>query len=200
MYYPTQDDIRALLFPQKTMYTKIVLLNDKFQSVYEMQYEYLSGDTSTNVDSDIRNTLGMTLIAKDKSISFAEDRKLWINNFVKVFIGVKVPFLKDILWYDKGIFVMTDYSYQSQSKQLHINCSDLVCYLNGDVGGSLEDLKTKVLEEEKMTIREAVIDTLTSLTPFTKYYVDDMPKLIPHDLEFSSSDSVWSILTALRDL
>ena len=104
MYYPTQNDIRALLFHNKEMYVRILLLNDQFQTVYEMNYEYISGDISINIDSDIRNVLSMALFAKDRSVGFAEDRKLWINKFVKVFIGVKVSLEKDILWYDKLFF------------------------------------------------------------------------------------------------
>lgn len=217
-YYPTQRDIDALAFPEKILYTKILLLNDNFQTIYEMKYEFISGQLSTNVDSDIRNTFSMTLGVIDKNVGIEEDKLLWINRFVKVFVGVKVPFPinelynydginvvkagydSDTLWYDKGIFVMTDYNYSPQTAQLNVNCSDLVCRLNGEVGGALEGLETIIYEEDKWTIREAIIETLTKRTPFTKYNIVDMPKLIPHDLEFSSSDTVWTILTKLRDL
>lgn len=199
-YYPTQLDIDALSFPEKTLYTRILLLNDNFQTVYEMKYEYISGEMSTDVDSDIRNTMSMTLAVINKNIGISEDRLLWINRFVKVFVGVKVPFRQDTLWYDKGIFVMTDYTYDPQAFTLQINCSDLVCRLNGDVGGALEGLEHIIYEADKLTIREAIIETLTGLSPFRKYNVADMQKLIPHDLEFSANDTVWTILTKLRDL
>lgn len=200
-YYPTQEDIRALYFSEKTWYVKIVLLNDKFQQVYEMKHEFISGNLSTNVDSDIRNTFSMTLGVINKIVGIEEDKLLWINKFVKVYIGVSVPYCGDeIQWYDKGVFVMTDYSYSVQSSTLSINCSDLVCFLNGDVGGSLEGLETVIYEADKFTIREAIINTLTDLSPFQKYYVVDIPKLIPYDLEFGATDTVWTILTKLRDL
>ena len=38
-YYPTQVDIDALKFPQKILHVKILLLNEKFQTVYEMKHE-----------------------------------------------------------------------------------------------------------------------------------------------------------------
>lgn len=219
-YYPTQRDIEALSFPEKILYTKVLLLNDNFQTVYEMEYEFVSGQLSTNVDSDIRNTFSMTLAIIDSNVCIEEDKLLWINRFVKVFVGVKVPFPTDalytygdlvavednknkndeILWYDKGIFVMTDYNYNPQTGQLNINCSDLVCKLNGEVDGSLEALDYVIYEQDKWTIREAIIETLTGKTSFTKYNIVDMPKVIPYDLEFSASDSVWTILTKLRDL
>lgn len=219
-YYPTQRDIEALSFPEKILYTKVLLLNDNFQTVYEMEYEFVSGQLSTNVDSDIRNTFSMTLAVINPNVGIEEDKLLWINRFVKVFVGVKVPFPTDtlytysnwitaedgknknneVLWYDKGIFVMTDYSYNPQTGQLNINCSDLVCKLNGEVDGSLEALDYVIYEQDKWTIREAIIETLTGKTPFTKYNIVDMPKVIPYDLEFSASDSVWTILTKLRDL
>lgn len=199
-YYPTQVDIQALNFPTKILYVKILLLNEQFQTIYEMKHEYVSGEISTNVDSEIRNTMSMTLAVRNQNVSFAEDRLLWINQFVKVFIGVKVPFHSDVLWYDKGIFVMTDYVYSPQSGTLNINCMDLICKLNGEVGGSLITLEHVIYEEDKWTIRDAIIETLTGLSPFTKYYVEDMPKLVPYDLEFGASDTVWTILTKLRDL
>jgi hypothetical protein len=76
----------------------------------------------------------------------------------------------------------------------------LICCLNGDIGGSLEGLETAIEEDQFATIREAVVYVLTNLTPFKNYYVTDMPELIPHDLEFGATDTVWSILTTLRDL
>ena len=200
-YYPTQEDIQALFFTEKIWYVKIVLLNDKFQHVYEMKHEFISGSLSTNVDSDIRNTFSMTLGIVNKTIGIEEDKILWINKFVKVQIGMSVPYWNGtIKWYDKGIFVMTDYSYNVQASSLTINCSDLVCFLNGDVGGSLEGLETIIYESEKITIREAIIKTLINLSPFQKYYIVDMPKLIPYDLKFGATDTVWTILTKLRDL
>ena len=200
-YYPTNDDLRKLYYPEKIWYVKILLLNDKFQRVYEMKHEFISGSLSTNIDSDIRHTFSMKLGVTNKNIGIEEDKLLWINRFVKVYIGFCVPnFSDEINWYDKGIFVMTDYNYNVQSGILVINCSDLVCCLNGDVGGSLEGLETIIYEEEKLTIRDAIIDTLTNLSPFKNYYVADMPKPIPYDLEFGATDTVWTILTKLRDL
>jgi len=222
-YYPTQRDIDALTAPEKILYAKILLLNDNFQTIYEMKHEFVSGQLSTNVDSDIRNTFSMTLAVINNNVGIEEDKLLWIDKFVKVFVGVQVPYpidevyyydstgivkgnrQTDILWYDKGIFVLTDYIYNPQSKTLQINCSDLVCKLNGDVGGALEGLETVIKEEEGWTIREAIIETLKRYTSFTKYNIVEIPneknpKKIPHDLEFSSSDTVWTILTKLRDL
>lgn len=218
-YYPTQRDIDVLSSPEKILYAKILLLNENLQTVYEMKHEYVSGQMSTNIDSDIRNTCSLTLAVIDKNVGLEEDKLLWVNRFIKVLIGVQVPYTadtlyeyngtkvvatkrddNDTLWYDKGIFVVTDYSYSPQNGTLNINCSDLVCYLNGDISGSLEGLKQTIPESEKLTIRQAIIDTLTGLTKFKKYYVEDMPKLIPYDLEFTPSDSVWTILTTLRDL
>lgn len=222
-YYPTQRDIDALTAPEKNLYAKILLLNENFQTVYEMKHEFVSGQLSTNIDSDIRNTFNMTLAVLNDSVGIEEDKLLWIDKFVKVFVGVQVPYSidivyyyegndivqskrqNDILWYDKGIFVLTDYVYNPQAKTLQINCSDLVCKLNGEVGGSLEGYETIIYEEDKWTIREAIIETLLKHTPFTKYNIAEIPsaknpKLIPHDLEFSTTDTVWTILTKLRDL
>lgn len=199
-YYPTQEDIEALYFSEKIWYVRLVLLNDKFQKVYEMKHEFISGSMSTDINSDIRNTFSMTLGVINKNVGIAEDKLLWLNRFVKVYIGCKVPYWDEVMYYDKGIYVLTDYSYDITSTTLQINCSDLVCFLNGDVAGSLEGLDNTIYQEEKYTIRDAIIETITGLTPFQKYYVADMSKPIPHDLEFGATDTVWSILTTLRDL
>ena len=199
-YYPTQEDLRALAFTEKMWYVRIVLLNEKLQKVYEMKHEFISGSTSIDINSDIRRTLSMVLGVVDKNVGISEDRLLWLNRFVKVYIGLKVPYWDEPKWYDQGIFVMTDYTYNPNACTLQINCSDLVCFLNGDVAGALEGLENIIYAEEDYTIREAIIETLTGLTPFQKYYVADMPKPVPYDLEFGATDTVWSILTKLRDL
>lgn len=199
-YYPTNEDLRALCFSEKFWSVKLVLLNNNFQKVYEMKHEFISGNLSTNVDSDIRRTLNMKLGVINKNVGIAEDKLLWLNRFVKVYIGCRVPYWEDIIWYDQGIYVMTDYSQNIISSTLQINCSDLVCFLNGDVAGGLGGLENVIYQEENYTIRQAIIDTITKLTPFKKYYVEEMSKPIPYDLEFGATDTVWSILTKLRDL
>lgn len=176
-YYPSQNDLQALCFSEKIILVKLVLLNENYQTIYEMKHEFISGEMSTDTDSDIRNTLSMSLAVHNKNVGIAEDKLLWINKFVKVFVGVKVPFIKDVLWYDKGIFVMTDQTYDAINFTLNINCSDLVCMLNGDVGGSLEGLETEIKETQYNNIRAAIISTLTSFTPFKKYYVVDIQNI-----------------------
>ena len=121
----------------------------------------------------------MTLGVINKNVGISEDRLLWIDQYVKVFFGVQVPFKEDIMWYDKGIFVITDYSFNAQTRLLQVNCSDLVCKLNGDVDGSLEDLEIVIKAEENVSVRDAIIYTLTTFTPFTKYNIADMPQLVP---------------------
>lgn len=141
----------------------------------------------------------MTLGVINKNVGVSENRLLWVNQYVKILFGVQIPFKENIIWYDKGIFVITDYSYNAQTKMLNINCSDLVCKLNGEVSGALEDLEV-VIEADEETVRQTIIHVLEDFTPFTKYYIDDMPNLIPYELKFGASDSVWTILTKLRDL
>ena len=199
-YHPTNEDLRALYFTEKLWSVRLVLLNNNFQKVQEMKHEFISGNLSTNVDSDIRRTLNMTLGVINKNVGIAEDKLLWLNRFVKVYIGCKVPYWEDTVWYDQGIYVMTDYSYSITASTLQINCSDLVCFLNGDVAGALGGLENVIYQEENYTIRQAIIDTITKLTPFKKYYVEEMSKPVPYDLEFGATDTVWSILTKLRDL
>ena len=94
-YYPTQRDIDVLSSPEKTLYAKILLLNENLQTVYEMKHEYVSGQMSTNIDSDIRNTCSLTLAVIDKNVGLEEDKLLWVNRFVKVLIGVQVPYTAD---------------------------------------------------------------------------------------------------------
>ena len=198
-YYPSQEEIKALSFPTKILHVKVLLLNDNFQTIYEMKHEQISGNISTDVGSDIRNTLSITLGVLNKNVGVSENRLLWINQYIKILFGVQIPFKEDIIWYDKGIFVITDYSYNAQTKMLNINCSDLVCKLNGEVDGALSDLEV-VIEADEETIRQTIIHVLEDFTTFTKYYIDDMPNLIPYELKFGASDSVWTILTKLRDL
>ena len=125
-YYPTNEDIQALYFTEKMWYVRLVLLNEKFQQVYEMQHEFVSGSMSINTDSDIRRTFSMTLGVINKNVGIAEDKILWLNKFVKIYIGCKVPYWDNPVWYDQGIYVMTDYNYNITSGTLQVNCSDLV--------------------------------------------------------------------------
>ena len=148
-YYPTQTDIRLLHFNEKSIHVKIVLLNESYKIISEMRGQFISGSISMDVDSDIRNTLTISLAITSESFNIGEDKQLWINQFVRVYIGYSAPIINDIMWYDKGIFVITDYNITqsiSSTRVININFSDLVCKLNGDVGGSLEGLETIIYQ------------------------------------------------------
>lgn len=167
-YYPSQTDINALFYHGKTLKTKIALLNTSFQTIHKIEGALLTLDLNTDVDADIRTTVSMSLAITDDSIGIGEDKAFWINRYIKISIGYECSYLTDILWYDKGIFVISEFSTdvsRDSAKVLSIGCLDLVCTLDGTVGGDLDGLKTTIFEKDKFTIREAIILTLTDLTP-----------------------------------
>lgn len=62
---------RTLTFTaeNKTIYTKIQLLNTKFMVIDEIQGVFIDGSISTDSGSDIRNTFDATILVKMTAIS-----------------------------------------------------------------------------------------------------------------------------------
>lgn len=195
----TQDDINLLLQKNKTVYSKVLLLNKNLQTVEELEGKVIDISYSIDSTSDIRRTCTLSIVL-DKKQTLLKDETLFLDKYIKIYIGILNTRTKEIVYYNKGVYVVNseNFTFDILTSTLTLNGNDIVSTLNGTYGGQLTGLSTTILADTD--IRKVIIDTITQLGGITKYNICDIDKKVPYDLEFGVGTTVWEIITTLKDL
>lgn len=172
-YNYTQEDIDLIYQNKLNLYIKIDLLNENFQIVENLQGELIDGNYVVDAESDIRRNIDLTLFVKDSSFLIGQDTKIWLDKYIKVKIGIKNFRTGNIVYYNIGTYLFNDmnYSYNSTTKTLTIQCVDLMAKFTGLRGGQVRGLQTIIYEGSD--IRQAIIDTVSIEGKYPKYRVDN---------------------------
>ncbi|MDD3267230.1 MAG: DUF5048 domain-containing protein [Burkholderiales bacterium] len=175
------------------------MLNLNFQLVDNIEGKVIDDSFSFDSTSDIRRTYNVTFHVTDSSFAIGIDKKIWMDKYLEIYVGVLNVRTNEIYKYPMGIYAMEDSNsnYSTDTSTLSLSCSDLVTMLNGTVSGQL---RIKTVIAEGANIRSAMIDTITNLGGFSRYRISDMDKTVPYDLEFTAGASVWEIISKIRDL
>lgn len=222
----SQDDIYLLYNKHKNPYVRLELLeknsSGSFTVLDVIEGNLVSGDYSEDAESEVRRTLSFNLIITDRSYTVGEFNRIWIDKYVRVYVGQKESRSKTIYWYTKGVYIFNDAqtTFSASDNSITISCSDLVSTLDGTHNGQIDAVTVKI--PKGSIIREAMIQTITQLGGITSYRVDDIGEYtclegivedyldrrelypdwnqVPYDLEFSTGATVWEIVCELRDL
>ena len=106
------------------------------------------GNIGINGESDARWTLSLNVIPnKDFDIKIKENNYIWVDKYIKVYIGVYSPArysINDIQYYPMGKYFPLNNSitYDPTNNQLSVNCSDPVVNLNSTRNGQYGALNT----------------------------------------------------------
>ena len=214
-YICTEEDLELLKQKSKVIYCKIELLSKNSNGIFvpssQIEGDVISGTFSSTIESSIRNTIPLKINVKDDSLIVGENSKIWFNKRIRVYVGYLNSKTNKIKWYNKGMFIFSQvgYNYNSSTKILSVNCNDLMSLLDGSLNGNLTELSYTIPSGQN--IRQAMIDTLTTFTEIKDYIIDDIgseivrvddfdPRTTYKELKFTNSDTVYTIISTLRDL
>mgnify|MGYP001287862311 FL=1 len=199
-YFPTQEDFAILRNKNKELFIKVELLNKSFKTIDELKGKLVSDDFSIDAESDIRRTYNVSFIVDNDKLLIGEDKIVWFDKYLKIFLGIKYSRDNQIHYYPLGIYTLNEntYEFDSTTSLLTLPCLDLMAEINGIRNGKLLALKMKIEKGNK--IRDVMIDTLTQFTTIKKYRIEDIGKEIPYDLEFDCNSTVYNVEDSLRNL
>lgn len=182
-------------------YVKIELLNYQYQTVDEISGIATSGSFTINATSDVRRTGSISFVVNDSTFEVNSGGKIWLDKYLRLFIGIENLFTGDITWTNYGMYIIDapSYNYNPSTNTMTLTLLDLMAKLTGVRDGYLPGIPTVYKAGEN--IRQAIIDTL-ALGGFTKYVVEEAPSpgTIPVDLEFGQGASIYTLLSGLRDI
>lgn len=148
----------------KIIYARITALQFNETPIETIEGRVTGGSINIDGASSLRRTCSLTIAAQD----FNYNDYYWgLNTKFKLEIGVENSIaydLPDIIWFNQGIYLITDFSTSHSTSSFNISISgkDKMCLLNGEVGGTLiaETDFGKIEEEDasgNWTIRSLLI-------------------------------------------
>ena len=151
-HYPYLSDIQFLdkLYDQhnKTIYTRITVLDWWERPIEEVQGKITSASISENGDSSVRRTasLNVKIIDKDELYGninslFSINKKIFIETGLKNNLRHIYPLYKDYdtIWFPFGVFVIQNYSvtHDLTGISISLTLNDKMALLNGNAGGTI---------------------------------------------------------------
>ena len=175
--------------PNKTTYAKITALQFNETPIESIEGRVTGGSINIDGTSALRRTCSLTLVAEDINYN---DYYWGLNTKFKLEIGLEnsiAPDLPNIIWFNQGIYLITDFSTSHSTSDFNISISgkDKMCLLNGDIGGELtaETDFGKIEEEDQdgnWTIRPILITEIIKNTVHT-YAGEPYHNIIINDLD-----------------
>lgn len=199
-YQITQNDINILSQPILNAYIRLSLLNENFVTIDQLSGEIINGSHNIDASSDIRTTCSISFMLKDNTYLIGEDKKIWLNRYAKLELGIYSTRNKIIYWYPLGTFLFNDnnYTYDAQNKTLNVSLVDLMSTLTGIRNGQTKGLSHLVPAESG--IRDSIINILSEGGLTFDYRIADIGKTIPYDLEYGTGITVYQMLSDIINL
>ena len=133
----TQRDKNIVNQSVKELFAILEILNSDMKVVDVIEGKLISDSFSINSDSGVRRTYSANLLL-NKDMIIGENKYIWMDKYIRPYVGIKEVRTGEIVKYLKGTFTMLDsnYSYNATTNTLSLSCSDLMSELNGERNGS----------------------------------------------------------------
>lgn len=169
MYNPTSRDIELLSIANKNIDIRIEVLNDDDEVLEVITGQTSEGTYDIDSSSSIRRTTSIELKPNIDSITSAKNFSIMISAKYKMFF--ELYDMRNDVWieYPCGEYMVTqkDVQFNDTTNTLTLQCSDMMCMLNGSIFGTLPALATKILPYKQDELGNPLKDDSGNLT----YYV-----------------------------
>lgn len=197
---PTQEEYNLSKQNIRITNVRIELLDFNFNIVGELSGDVIYIPTfSINSNSDIRRTCSVTLFPSDSSFDIKYGNKIWIDKYIRVYVGQKNYLTDNITYTNMGIYLINNPSrtYDAVNNTLTFQGLDLMSKLTGLRNGNLEGL-THVIPQGS-NVRTAIIGVL-EMCGFNRYVVEECTTDVPNDIKIDIGGTAYQILKELRDI
>lgn len=198
----TQDDYNILRQSYIKQYIKLDLLDFNMNVVDEMSGNLIGFSVAVDANADLRRSCECTLVVTDSSFEIKAGGKIFLDKYIRPWIGYLNIRTGNIQWYNQGIYLINapSYQYDAATYTLSFSGLDLMSKLTGLRNGELPGVPTKI--PIGSDVRGAIIAAL-ELGGFNKYIVsecknvDDTIQEVPYDIEIAQGGTVYDILKEL---
>lgn len=199
-YVVQQQDIDIIKSKELVIYSKLEILNNDLRIIDILTPILLNDSFSIDAESSVRRTYSCDLHLKNADYFLGENKKLWMNRKIRPHIGLVNQRTKQTQWYCMGTYCLIEgnYSYNSTTRTLSLNCNDLMSTLNGELNGRLKGYTIQI--ENGANARNAIISILKECG-ITKYSICDLDFTIPNDeFKYNANTTAYDILNDILSL
>ena len=120
----------------KTIYARITSLTLEELPIEQIEGRITGGSINIDGSSAVRRTCQLSMVVDNPELT---DYNWSLYTKFTVSIGVENSADSNIIWFDQGVYVITNFSLANSTNSSTINISgkDKMCLLNGEVGGVL---------------------------------------------------------------
>lgn len=199
------EDYNVLKQQYIKKYIRLELLDFQYNIVDELSGNMTKCSINVDSNSDLRRSCDLGFVVTTSTFDIKAGSKLWLDKFVRPYVGYENMRTGEIQWYNQGIYIVNNpqWSYNASTNEISMQALDLMSKLTGLRNGNLEGIPTKIAKDEN--VREAIISTL-ALGGFTKYICEECKTKdgtivpVPYDIEIDVGGTIYDILTGLRDI
>ena len=199
------EDYNVLKQQYIKKYIRLELLDFQYNIVDELSGNMTKCSINVDSNSDLRRSCDLGFVVTTSTFDIKAGSKLWLDKFVRPYVGYENMRTGEIQWYNQGIYLVNNpqWSYNASTNEISMQALDLMSKLTGLRNGNLEGIPTKIAKDEN--VREAIISTL-ALGGFTKYICEECKTKdgtivpVPYDIEIDVGGTIYDILTELRDI
>ncbi len=196
----SQDEYNVTKQTNRFLHIKIELLNFNFQKVDELSGTVV-GEPSFTIDSSssIRRTCAFSIVPTNSSFDIKEGNKIWLDKYVKVYLGIDNNRINDITYTNMGIYLINNpsSSYSATNNTLTIQGIDLMCKMNGQRNGNLEGIPYVIKQDSD--VREAIIAILKEFN-FNQYIISDYPIKTPYEIRIEIGGNGYDIINEILNI
>lgn len=213
-YNVQQRDVNIIGQHVKRYHIKINLLNDTYQTIDVLEGELINGSYTEDATADIRSICKFVFYVRDKSYIINRESKIWFDKKCAIYMGITELRTQEILWYSMGVyqFFQNAYVFDATTNTLTCQCIDLMGSLDGTRNGRLTDT---LLIPAGSNIRNAMASVISEKGNINHYLIDEIGSEfgtgtniaigvnytdVPYDLQFTTKDTVYTVVKKLRDL
>ena len=199
------EDYNVLKQQYIKKYIRLELLDFQYNIVDELSGNMTKCSINVDSNSDLRRSCDLGFVVTTSTFDIKAGSKLWLDKFVRPYVGYENMRTGEIQWYNQGIYLVNNpqWSYNASTNEISMQALDLMSKLTGLRNGNLEGIPTKIAKDEN--VREAIIKTI-ELGGFTKYICEECKTNdgtivpVPYDIEIDVGGTIYDILTELRDI
>lgn len=199
------EDYNVLKQQYIKKYIRLELLDFQYNIVDELSGNMIKCSINVDSNSDLRRSCDLGFVVTTSTFDIKAGSKLWLDKFVRPYVGYENMRTGEIQWYNQGIYLVNNpqWSYNASTNKISMQALDLMSKLTGLRNGNLEGIPTVIAKDEN--VREAIIKTI-ELGGFTKYICEECKTNdgtivpVPYDIEIDVGGTIYDILTGLRDI
>lgn len=198
MINASNEFVKSMLSPQKTLFIKIEIFDSEMNYIKEITQQVKSdlGTLAISGESPIRRSFRLTLDNSLGEFIFGENNLIWIDKRLKLYIGLKT-WNGEIEYIPMGLFVLTEPEdeHSLNGKPTTINAVDKA-YL-------MTDKRGKFINEQIIETGAKITDAIRLITSHvgeTLFNFDDVTDIVPYELTYSGTDNRWNAIQELATL